>query len=238
MYDISVLIPARDEANALPALLTEIAHVLAHHQGCWEVLVVNDGSCDDSARVLARLSQDYAWLRVIEHRQSRGQSMALLSGAHQAHQPILVLLDGDGQNDPADIPRLLAALTTNMALVGGIRQHRQDSAWRRFTSWLANRIRRALLHDDCLDSGCGMRVIRQEVFLSLPRFRGMHRFLPALCRQQGWATGYVPVNHRPRRGGHSKYTTLHRARVGLVDLLGVWWLGWRGLPADPKEPPP
>ena len=232
MNDLSLIIPARDEAPALPALLAEIDVAMAGHSGALEVLVVDDGSGDDTPGVLHRLQSHHGNLVVLRHSRVLGKSAALLSGARAARHPLLVTLDGDGQNDPADVPRLLAALSADTALVAGVRTRRRDTVARRLASRGANTLRRWLLGDDCPDSACGLKLIRRSAFLGLPRFQGMHRFLPALCRQQGLAVCYLPVNDRPRRSGRSKYGLLDRTALGLVDLLGVCWLRLRALPPE------
>lgn len=234
MSDLTLIVPARDEALALPTLLAEIDATMADHPGALEILVVDDGSGDHTPEVLHHLQSHHGNLMVLRHARVLGKSAALLGGARAARHPLLVTLDGDGQNDPADIPRLLAALTADTALVAGVRARRRNTVARRLASRGANTLRRWLLGDDCPDSACGLKLIRRSALLALPRFQGMHRFLPALCRQQGLAVRYLPVNDRPRRSGRSKYGLLDRTVVGAVDLLGVCWLRLRALPSDPR----
>jgi len=179
-------------------------------------------------------------LRLIRHNRNFGQSRAVRTGVRAAKGDIVVTLDGDGQNDPADIPNLLSILRADnsgkLGLVGGVRVNRQDASNRRFASNLANRFRRWMLKDSAADSGCGLKVFRREAYLALPYFDHMHRFLIALMLREGYEVREAPVNHRPRLHGSSKYNNLHRALVGVVDVLGVRWLQtrFRGF-AEPEE---
>lgn len=220
---VSVIVPARDEAENLPVLLDEIAAALVAVD--YEVLVVDDGSVDSTWPLLvARAAQD-GRLRPLRHPGSVGQSTSLWQAAHLARGEWLATLDGDGQNDPADLPRLLArARQGGVALVAGHRQSRRDDWLRRLSSRVANRFRDALLRDGVPDTGCGLKVIARDAFLKLPYFDHMHRFLPALVQAQGGRCVSVPVGHRPRRAGHSHYGVNDRLWAGLLDLLGVIWL--------------
>ncbi|WP_348827479.1 glycosyltransferase family 2 protein [Halomonas sp. RT37] len=229
---VSVVIPAHNEAANLPALLDEIEQALS--QQAYEVIVVDDGSEDDTWPLLVTRAPRQDTLRPLRHRDSAGQSTALWQAARHARGEWLATLDGDGQNDPADIPALLeAAKAARVDLVGGHRVTRQDSALKRLSSRVANAVRARLLGDGAPDSGCGLKVIRRQAFLSLPYFDHMHRFLPALVAAQGGRCLSHPVKHRPRRAGRSHYGLSNRLWVGITDLIGVRWLQLRSrLPVD------
>ncbi|MBY5940204.1 glycosyltransferase family 2 protein [Halomonas sp. DP5N14-9] len=229
---VSVVIPAHNEAANLPALLDEIEQALSHQ--AYEVIVLDDGSDDDTWPLLVMRAHRQDTLRPLRHRDSAGQSTALWQAARHARGEWLATLDGDGQNDPADIPALLeAAKAARVDLVGGHRVTRQDSALKRLSSRVANAVRARLLGDGSPDSGCGLKVIRRQAFLSLPYFDHMHRFLPALVAAQGGRCLSHPVKHRPRRAGRSHYGLSNRLWVGITDLIGVRWLQRRSrLPVD------
>lgn len=232
---LSVIVPARDEAGNLPRLLREIAHALEGFD--FEVIVVDDGSVDATWEMLsARAAQDRR-LRPMRHPRSAGQSTSLWQAAARARGTWLATLDGDGQNDPGDIPRLLErAQRGDVALVAGHRQARRDDLLKRVSSRVANRVRSALLGDGTPDTGCGLKLVRRSAFLALPYFDHMHRFLPALVQAQGGTCVSVPVAHRPRLAGKSHYGVNNRLWVGLVDLVGVMWLRRRSrLPAPLEE---
>ena len=221
--DLSVVVPVRNEAENIAPLLAEIEAAL-QDQGEWEVIYVDDGSTDGTAERLREGLRRHSRLRVLRHSESCGQSRALLTGVRAARAPWVVTLDGDGQNDPADIPRLLQALrgpeaAPELEMVIGHRVRRRDHGWRRLTSRIANGVRGRLLRDRTPDSGCGLKV-----FARLPYFDHMHRFLPALIRREGGRMRSVEVSHRPRERGRSNYGTLDRLGVGIVDLFGVVWL--------------
>ena len=220
---VSVLVPARDEAENLPVLLDEIAAALVAVE--YEVLVIDDGSVDGTWPLLtARAGRD-GRIRPLRHARSAGQSTSLWQAARVARGVWLATLDGDGQNDPADVPRLLStARQGGVELVAGHRRRRQDDWLKRFSSRVANRFRDALLHDGVPDTGCGLKVVRRTAFLNLPYFDHMHRFLPALVQAQGGRCVCVPVGHRPRTAGRSHYGVNDRLWAGLVDMLGVIWL--------------
>lgn len=241
--ELSVVIPAfNEEDNVLP-LLDEIEAVLAGGPA-YEVVFVDDASTDATADRLAARKAQSPTLRVIRHGRRGGQSAALRTGIKAARAPWIATLDGDGQNDPADIPTLLALRDQPAspahapALIGGLRTKRHDTWHRRLASRGANLIRQTLLNDGCSDSGCGLKLFRRDAFLDLPYFGATHRFLPALFQIQGHAAAFIPVNHRPRQRGKSKYGNLKRGLIGLVDLLGVRWLKSRTpVPTDPREAP-
>lgn len=233
---ISLVVPVLNEAGCLPALLSEI-FASAAAGSVKEVLFVDDGSTDESLSVLLAHQASFSTLRVLHHERRMGQSAAFLSGARAASQDLLVFMDGDGQNDPADIAKLFRAhrdlaLGNRKVAVLGQRAERRDTWLRRVSSRLANAIRSAILQDGTRDTGCSLKLIHREDYLALPYFDHMHRFLPALLQRQGVGIGHVAVSHRPRLTGRSKYGFWNRALVGAVDLAGVAWLKRRGLPAD------
>lgn len=223
---LSVVVPVHNEAGNVGPLLGEILSALRGRID-FEVVMVDDGSRDDSLARLRALQADAPELRVLRHAQQSGQSTALRNGIKAARGQWIATLDGDGQNDPADIPKLLAARDAGEAgvkLYAGWRVNRQDAVSKRWASKLANGIRSRLLQDATPDTGCGIKLFEREAFLDLPYFDHMHRYLPALMQRAGWKTLSVPVNHRSRGAGVSKYNNLQRAVVGLRDLRGVAWL--------------
>ena len=227
--EVSIVVPVHNEADNISALLAEIVTAMDQAKA-YEIIYVNDGSNDDTAAVLNQALPHVRALRVIYHRQSCGQSTAIHTGVKAARYPYIATLDGDGQNDPADIPRLYEVLmqqrrvNSNLWMVAGWRNERHDSAWRRFSSKVANEVRSRLLGDHTPDTGCGLKVFLRDEFLALPYFDHMHRFLPALILRAGGRVISEPVNHRARTHGYSKYGTLDRLWVGVVDILGVIWL--------------
>ncbi len=224
---VSVVVPVHDEAGNIRPLVAEIAASLADMP--HEIIYVDDASSDGSLAELEACASEFPALRVIVNDRQAGQSTAVINGVASARHDWVAMLDGDGQNDPADIPRLIGALradtTARMAI--GHRQQRRDTWLRRRASGIAKGARRLLLGDEVPDSGCGLKVLRRADYLSLPYFDHMHRFLPTLIQQAGGRVLSVPVNHRPRERGRSKYGILDRAVVGIVDLFGVAWLGRR-----------
>jgi dolichol-phosphate mannosyltransferase len=229
---ISIVVPVHNEADNILSLTEEIVKAMSQAQA-YEVIYVDDGSNDDTAAVLQRALQQVEALRVIRHERSCGQSTAIHTGVKAANYPYIATLDGDGQNDPADIPRLYEVFMrqnknlNNLWMVAGWRNKRHDSAWRLFSSKVANTVRSRLLGDNTPDTGCGLKVFLRDKFLELPYFDHMHRFLPALILRAGGQVISEPVNHRPRMAGYSKYGTLDRLWVGITDLLGVIWLKQR-----------
>lgn len=223
---LSVVIPVFNEQDNIGPLLQEVAVALQDVEP-FEIICVDDHSQDGTLAVLQQLRPHLPMLRVIQHRQRAGQSTAVRNGVKAARGTWIATLDGDGQNDPADIPKLLqarAAATAEVKLIAGWRVERRDSASKRWASHWANRIRRALLQDDTPDTGCGIKLFERAAFLDLPYFDHMHRYLPALIQRAGGRTLSVPVGHRPRLNGQSKYTNVARALAGIVDLCGVAWL--------------
>lgn len=233
--DYSVVIPVRNEAHNIPPLIAELKTVMTAHQP-YEIVIVDDGSDDATPEVLGDQARACPELRVIRHRSGAGQSAAITTGVNEARAGIIITLDGDGQNDPADIPALLdrfrEADDPDSLLVTGQRQKRRDSLLKRASSRVANAVRGTLLGDRTPDIGCGLKVFSRPAYLAMPGFDHMHRFLPALMLRQGGRVLSVPVNHRPREHGATKYGVFDRLWVGLVDLLGVMWLQRRaGTPA-------
>lgn len=236
LMDLSLVIPVFNEQDNVQPLLEEVRAVLDGRFD-YEVIVVDDGSTDGTAARLMALRANYPQLRVLRHAENGGQSTALLSGLLAAQAPWVATLDGDGQNDPADIPALYAVMQADESLwlVGGWRQQRCDSWLKRLSSRVANSVRAALLGDATPDTGCGLKLLRRETYLQLPRFDHMHRFLPALVLRAGGGVRSVPVNHRPRERGVSKYGVFNRLWVGIVDVFGVMWLRRRVLRPDATE---
>jgi dolichol-phosphate mannosyltransferase len=223
---VSVVVPVRNEAGNIAPLLAEIAAAL---DGQWpfEVIYVDDGSSDGTAAELNRLKAQHPRLRRLRHKQSCGQSAAVRSGVAAARGSMIVTLDGDGQNNPAFVPALLRALeqgNPRVGLIAGQRIGRKASAFKKLQSRIANAVRSAVLRDGTRDTGCGLKAFRREVFLALPYFDGLHRFLPALVRREGYDIGYVDVVDRPRAHGVSNYGLWDRLWIGILDLAGVWWL--------------
>ncbi len=235
--DIAIVVPVYDEEGAAPDLAREIARAFAGRS--FEILFVDDASRDATRAVLARLAAEMPQLRVLAHRRNAGQSRAIRSGILAARAPVIVTLDGDGQNDPADGPALVDVLLAggpDLALVGGERVKRQDSRAKKIASRLGNGVRRRLLNDTANDTGCGLKAFRREAFLRLPYFDHIHRYLPALMLREGYRVEFRPVNHRHRQSGQSKYTNLGRLLASASDLLGVIWLKSRSRsPGDVDE---
>ena len=222
---VSIVVPVRNEADNIAPLVDEIAAALDKDLA-FELIYVNDGSTDRTQAELTRLMASRPWLRQIRHEISCGQSAAISSGVIHARAAIVVTLDGDGQNDPAFIPALLEAIpkAPHIGLVAGQRVGRQATGFKKFQSRVANAVRSVVLRDGTRDTGCGLKAFRRDLFLRLPYFDGLHRFLPALVRREGYAIGYVDVVDRPRRAGTSNYGMWDRLWIGILDLLGVWWL--------------
>ena len=223
---LSVVVPVHNEEDNVAPLVGEIVAALRGSID-FEIVYVDDTSRDATLQRLRELQAAVPELRVIRHLSNAGQSTAVRNGVKAARAPWIATLDGDGQNDPADIPKLLAqrdAATSDIKLFAGWRVNRQDSGSKRWASKWANAIRARMLRDDTPDTGCGIKLFEREAFLDLPYFDHMHRYLPALMQRAGWKTVSVPVNHRHRTAGVSKYNNLNRALVGIRDLRGVAWL--------------
>ena len=220
---VSIVVPVRNEADNIAPLVDEIAAALDVD---FELIYVDDGSSDSTQAALTELMASRPWLRQIKHDISCGQSAAVSTGVRHARAGIVVTLDGDGQNNPAFIPALLEVMAKapHVGLVAGQRVGRQASGFKKFQSRIANAVRSLVLRDGTRDTGCGLKAFRRELFLALPYFDGLHRFLPALVRREGYDIAYVDVIDRPRRAGTSNYGMLDRLWVGILDLVGVWWL--------------
>jgi dolichol-phosphate mannosyltransferase len=222
---VSVVVPVRNEAENVGPLAAEIAAAMT---GRWsfELVFVDDGSMDQTAAVLSELMMERPWLRQVTHVRSCGQSAAVRTGVAAARAPLVATLDGDGQNDPSFIPALMRALEAGgprVGLIAGQRVGRAPGS-KRLQSRIANAVRGAILRDGTRDTGCGLKAFRREVFLALPYFDGLHRFLPALVKRDGYEVGHVDVIDRPRRHGRSNYGLWDRLWIGILDLAGVWWL--------------
>lgn len=223
---LSVVVPVRNEAGNVAPLLADIEAACAP-LSAFEVIYVNDGSSDGTAAALAELAASRPWLRVVTHAQSCGQSAAVRSGVRHAHAPVVATLDGDGQNDPVFLPRMLEALQAaglQAGLVQGQRVGRKDTGFKKLQSRIANGVRGRLLKDGTRDTGCGLKCFRREAYLALPYFDALHRFMPALMVREGYQVVHVDVRDRPRLSGVSNYGFFDRLWVGIMDLIGVWWL--------------
>lgn len=228
--DISVIIPAHNEAGNVTALAREIAEALEGRS--YEMIFVDDKSTDGTLAELVAAKSAFPALRVLSHRRNAGQSRSLRTGIQAARGRIIGTMDGDGQNPPADLPALIDALTRpdapeNLKVVGGRRAKRQDSAWKKLASRIANHVRKALLRDDADDTGCGLKAFYRDAYLSLPYFDHQHRFLYALMKREGYICEFRDVGHRPRGAGKSKYTNFGRLFASLSDMLGIMWLNSR-----------
>ena len=223
---VSIVVPVRNEAGNVAPLIAEIAAAL---DGRWvyEIIYVDDGSTDATAERLAEIKKQRGNLRQIRHATSSGQSSAVRSGVRAARGAIVATLDGDGQNNPQFLPDLIAAIENGgdrVGLAAGQRVGRKDSGFKKIQSRIANGVRNAILRDGTRDTGCGLKAFRREIFLMMPYFDGLHRFLPALMRREGYEIAYVDVIDRPRRSGVSNYGFFDRLWIGIMDIAGVWWL--------------
>ncbi len=226
--EISVVIPVYNEQENVGPLAREIHAALGHKN--YEMIFVNDCSTDDTLKNLQALKAELPALRAVSHRENAGQSRSVRTGILAARAPVIGTLDGDMQNDPADLPAMYDSLTRadapeNLALIGGDRTAgRKDTAAKKMASKLGNGIRKRLLNDDCNDTGCGIKVFKREAFLLLPYFDHIHRYIPALMAREGYTSEFMAVNHRAREFGVSKYTNFGRLKVSIADLRGVLWL--------------
>jgi glycosyltransferase involved in cell wall biosynthesis len=223
---VSIVVPVRNEADNITPLIAEIAAAL---DGRWvyEIIYVNDGSTDATAERVVSAMKQRPNLRQINHAVSAGQSAAVRSGVRAARGAIVATLDGDGQNNPKFLPALISAIQNGgerIGLAAGQRVGRKDTGFKKMQSRIANAVRGAILRDGTRDTGCGLKAFRREVFLALPYFDGLHRFLPALVRREGYEIAYVEVIDRPRQSGVSNYGFFDRLWIGIMDLAGVWWL--------------
>jgi len=230
--DLSILVPVFNEEESLPILLEELAAALKPLEKSYEILCVNDASTDSSASVLADLQKEYAGLHVATHRVNCGESAGQATGFRLARGDILITMDADLQNDPADIPAFLAALTDDVACVCGVRKVRQDDLVKRFSSRTANRFRDFITGDSIQDAGCTYRAIRRDALGEMLVFNGMHRFIPTILKAQGYRVAEIQVNHRPRTRGYSKYGVGNRLWRGIRDCFAIRWHRARSLPAE------
>lgn len=235
---LSVVVPVKDEAGNVAPLAREIAAAVSGEEA--EIIFIDDGSTDGTAAALMALKSEIPSLRVLQHGKNLGQSRGIRTGVRAARSDLIVTLDGDGQNDPADIPKLLALLrapdAATIGVVSGVRAKRRDTVSRRLASRFGNAVRARLLNDGASDTGCGLKAFRRDAFLALPYFDHLHRFIITLMLREGYDVRFVEVNHRPRTTGASKYTNLGRLIVSVKDILGVRWLQRRFKPnAKTKE---
>lgn len=222
---LSIVVPVKDEAGNAGPLAREIAAALQGEE--VEIIFVDDASSDATLSELSALKAELPQLRVLRHGKNSGQSRAIRTGVWAAHGAIVATLDGDGQNDPADLPKLVARLRAGHAglgMVSGVRASRQDVASRKWASRWANKLRRWALKDQATDSGCGIKAFRKSAYIALPYFDHQHRFMPTLMQREGFEVAFETVNHRARQFGQSKYTNLQRLFAGISDVLGVRWL--------------
>ncbi|PHR61618.1 MAG: dolichol-phosphate mannosyltransferase [Robiginitomaculum sp.] len=228
--EYSVVVPVYNEEENVTLLAQEIATAMKNMP--YEMIFINDHSTDGTLATLTALKDTHKTLRVLSHRENAGQSRSVRSGVLAAKGKYIATLDGDGQNDPADIPALITQMTRadapeNLALVGGRRAKRKDTVWKRMASRIGNGVRKWLLKDEADDTGCGLKVFRREAFLRLPYFDHIHRYIPALMIREGYVIEFCDVGHRNREFGVSKYTNFGRLIVSISDLRGVIWLGKR-----------
>ena len=239
---VSVVVPMRNEEANVTFLVAAIALGCEDLPGGFETILVDDGSTDGTALAVEALMPDRPWLRLIRHPESGGQSAAIHSGVRAASGAVICTLDGDGQNPPAEIPKLVLPLLDDagptLGLVAGQRIGRRDTLSKRVASRAANVLRSRLLHDGTRDTGCGLKAFRRDAFLELPYFDHMHRYLPALFRAWGWEVAHRDVTHAARHAGRSNYTNIERALVGIWDILGVMWLIRRAKRVRPVETEP
>jgi glycosyltransferase involved in cell wall biosynthesis len=223
---VSIVVPVRNEAENVAPLVAEIVAAL---EGRWvhEIIYVNDGSTDATGEQLRTLMPQHPNLRQIKHARSTGQSAAIRSGVRAARGAIVATLDGDGQNNPVFLPNLIEAVESGQGRVGlaaGQRVGRKDTGFKKMQSRIANAVRGAILRDGTRDTGCGLKAFPRDVYLTMPYFDGLHRFMPALVRREGLDIAYVDVVDRPRRSGVSNYGFFDRLWIGIMDIAGVWWL--------------
>lgn len=237
LHSLSVVVPFLNEEGAVKAVLLEILDALQDFD--IEVIGVDDGSSDKTAAIIAEMAVEDARIHLIRHQNRAGQSSAIRSGVKAARYEWIVTLDGDGQNPPDQILRLIDAISgtddSRVGLVQGQRTVRRDRVAKRWASRIANGIRSAVLNDGTRDSGCALKLFRRCAYLDLPFFDHLHRFMPAMMLREGWSIRFVDVSHRPRQSGRSNYNNLSRALAGIVDLAGVLWLIKRRMPLNARQ---
>ena len=230
--DISVVVPAYNEEESVPVLVREIHEAMKPLDRQYEVIIIDDGSSDQTPNVLAELTSTYAQLRWASHETNLGQSAGMATGFQLAGGAIIITLDADGQNDPADIPMLLSALTGGVDCVCGVRAERRDTFVRRASSKIANGFRSFIIGDTVTDAGCAFRVIRQQALKEMFVFNGMHRFLPSILQAQGYRLVEVSISHRERALGQSKYGINNRLWRGIRDCFALRWYRARAIPGN------
>lgn len=229
--EISVILPGFNEAQNIDAMLSQVYSAISGVGRSFEILYVDDGSTDESRQILERAKADYENLRVYYHSTNYGQSAALFSGIEAARGELVITMDADLQNDPADLPAMIKLLEREQAdAVCGVRQDRQDTRMKIFAGRVANRARRWALNDGITDAGCSLRLLRRSALVQLPAFKGLHRFLPTIMMIHGFKVIEMSVRHRARGGGESKYGVRNRLWVGVNDILGLHWYRRRFLP--------
>ena len=233
MLHYSVIIPIYNEAENIPFLVKELEWVMHNHKDSWELIFIDDGSTDQSEQVLEKLKASKPFIRCVQLKKNYGQSSAFIAGVKAARGTWIISLDGDGQNDPRDIPKLLEL--SDYDLVAGIRQKRQDSWYKKLIGKAANAVRSRILNDDTTDTGCSLKMYRRSCLDKIPLFNGMHRFLPALFKIEGFSCTEIPVHHRQRRAGKSKYHLFNRGISLVFDLFGVLWMRKRRLHYEVKR---
>ena len=220
MASFSIIVPLYNESNNINKLVTEIYDSLKEYNN-FELIFVNDGSEDNTSEVLEKIKINFP-IKIIENKSNLGQSFSIWTGIKNSNHKTVITLDGDGQNNPYDIPKLLKIyFSKKFSLVGGIRKKRKDSLLKIISSKTANKIRSTILKDNCIDTGCSLKIFDKDIFLSFPFFDGLHRFLPALFKGYGMNTFFIEVDHRPRISGISKYGTLDRLYKGIIDIIRV-----------------
>jgi glycosyltransferase involved in cell wall biosynthesis len=228
--EVSVVLPVFNEEESIESLVSEIQAALESTQKTYEVICVDDKSTDNSLAVLRKIEKTSPQIRVVEHRMNWGQSAAFISGFHNCLGELVVTMDADGQNDPSDLPVLFGQLEKSCDAVCGIRAERKDPGIRKIASRIANTFRNAVTGDSLADTGCSLRVIRKDALREIPAFNGLHRFLPSILRFQGFNVEEVPVSHRHRRFGKSKYGISDRLFRGVADCFAIRWFRQRTFP--------
>lgn len=235
IIDMSVIIPIYNEAGNLDPLLRELAQVLRKLNKNFEIICINDASTDDSLKVLMDLKPSYPELIILNHRINSGESAGQATGFGCARGNVIITMDADMQNDPSDIPKMLEALSGDVVCVCGIRKVREDDAIRKLSSYIANAFRNFITGDAVSDAGCTFRAIKRFALKEMVAFNGMHRFLPSILRAQSYKVMEIPINHRPRFSGHSKYGIGNRLWRGILDCLAMRWFKARALRGDRLE---